>query len=255
MPKQIIDYSKTIMYKIRHKEDIEDKEVYIGHTTNWIQRKKQHKVDCNCITSEKYNEKKYQMIRSKGGWEEWEMLPIELYPCSNKIEAVIREEYWRKDFNAKLNTLKAHTTEEERKESLKNYMEKYNPVYYDNNKEKMNKQNKEWYEANRDDILVKNKIRYEENKEEILTQQKKYYEENKEEISVKNKTYREENKDKIAQYDRERYTGARKEKYLEKVVCECGCISGRSSLPRHYKSKKHLDLMEQLNKNVCLLVE
>lgn len=149
MPKQIIDYSKTIMYKLRHITDINDEDVYIGHTTNWSKRKIHHKTDCNCITGKRYNEKKNVEIRAKGGWGEWEMLPIELYPCSNKIEAVIREEYWRKDFNAKLNTKKAHTTEEEKKE-----------------------RSKERYEANKENEL-EYQIKYKnENKEKILAQAK-----------------------------------------------------------------------------------
>jgi hypothetical protein len=216
MPKQDIDYSKTIIYKLRHITDINDTEVYIGHTTNFSKRKAQHKQSCNCITGETYNEKKYETIRSKGGWEEWEMLPIELYPCSNKIEAVIKEEYWRNHYNAQLNSLKAHTTEQERKEALKTYMKVYNPVYQELHKEHIKEQKKEYYQANREDTLIKNRINYEMNKEATLKQQKKYYE---------------KNKDKRLAYSK------------EKITCECGCIFARNNKSDHLKSQKHINLM------------
>ena len=37
MPKLPMDYSKTIIYKIEHIEN--DSLVYVGHTTNWDNRK------------------------------------------------------------------------------------------------------------------------------------------------------------------------------------------------------------------------
>ena len=45
MPKVEIDYSNTIIYKISCK-DIAIKEVYVGHTTNFVQRKHTHKQSC-----------------------------------------------------------------------------------------------------------------------------------------------------------------------------------------------------------------
>lgn len=186
MPKQDIDYSKSIIYKLKHNTDINDEDVYIGHTTNWIQRKREHKKKCNCITSVAYNQKKYQEIRAKGGWVEWEMLPIEEYPCESKIQVEIREEYWRNYYNANLNMRKAHSTEQERKENLYNYNKKLLPYY---------------------------------------------------------KSYREEHKERIAEYKK------------IKVVCECGCEIVKCYINKHRKTKKHIDLMEQINKNICLIVE
>ena len=42
MPKVPIDYSKTIMYKLVHKDDLDDVNVYVGHTTNYTERKREH---------------------------------------------------------------------------------------------------------------------------------------------------------------------------------------------------------------------
>ena len=45
MPKVEIDYSQTIIYKICCKDpNITD--IYIGHTSNFIQRKHNHKTNC-----------------------------------------------------------------------------------------------------------------------------------------------------------------------------------------------------------------
>ena len=46
MPKTDIDYSNTIIYKITC-NDVSVKEVYVGHTTNFVQRKHAHKQACN----------------------------------------------------------------------------------------------------------------------------------------------------------------------------------------------------------------
>jgi len=45
MPKMSIDYSKCIIYKIVNVDN--ENSVYVGHTTNFNQRKGKHKSDCN----------------------------------------------------------------------------------------------------------------------------------------------------------------------------------------------------------------
>ena len=57
MPKTIIDYSKTIIYRIVCK-DLTIKDCYIGHTTNFIKRKQAHKNVCN---SDNINHKNYNI--------------------------------------------------------------------------------------------------------------------------------------------------------------------------------------------------
>ena len=77
MPKTPIDYSKTIIYKLVHKEDYDNVNVYVGSTTDFIKRKNQHKNSCINEKQKGYNEKKYQYIRDNGGWNEWNMIEIE----------------------------------------------------------------------------------------------------------------------------------------------------------------------------------
>ena len=61
MPKTPIDYSKTIIYKLVHKEDYDNVNVYVGSTTDFVKRKNQHKKSCNNEKDKGYNAKKYQL--------------------------------------------------------------------------------------------------------------------------------------------------------------------------------------------------
>lgn len=142
MPKVLPDYSKTQIYKLKNKNDFNDENIYTGHTTNWIQRKKFHKFYCKNEKYIEYNEKKYKYIRENGGWEEWEMIWIEDYPCSNKREAEAREQYHMDLNNSRLNDMKSFTTEEEKKIKIKEYRE--------NNKDKIALDRKEYREKNKD---------------------------------------------------------------------------------------------------------
>jgi hypothetical protein len=87
MPKDIIDYSQTIIYKIYCK-DTTITDVYIGHTTNFVKRKYQHKICCNGNNKLKI----YETIRSNGGWENWDMVEIAKYNCKDATEARIKEQ-------------------------------------------------------------------------------------------------------------------------------------------------------------------
>jgi hypothetical protein len=85
MPLNKIDYSKTIIYKIQHKEK---KELfYVGHTTNFENRKCQHKK-----SSRNEPTKIYATIQQNGGWDMFEMVPIKQVVCLNRIAALIEEQ-------------------------------------------------------------------------------------------------------------------------------------------------------------------
>ena len=89
--------------------------IYIGSTKDFKQRKAAHRKTCNNINP-RYNLKIYQMIRENGGWDCCDMVPIEEIECDNYLQARIREEYWRKEYNANMNTIKAYTRIEEQKQ-------------------------------------------------------------------------------------------------------------------------------------------
>jgi len=99
MPKDNINYSNTIIYKICCKdENIND--VYVGHTTNFSKRKYHHKMCCKTQKLKIYN-----FIRENGGWENWNMIEIANYNCKNSSEARIKEHYHYELLNATLNSV------------------------------------------------------------------------------------------------------------------------------------------------------
>ena len=101
MPVKDIDYSKTIIYKIVC-NDLTIIDIYVGSTTNFTKRKSQHKSNIK-IEAQHSQYKIYKIIRDNGGWENWSMIQIELYPCTNGNEARERERYWYEQLNASLN--------------------------------------------------------------------------------------------------------------------------------------------------------
>jgi predicted GIY-YIG superfamily endonuclease len=102
MPRIPIDYSKIVIYKLVNKEDYDNANIYIGSTANFTQRKFAHKSDCMNENKNAYNQKIYQFIRENGGWNEWNMIEVEKYPCVDNNEAYAREEHWRIHFKASL---------------------------------------------------------------------------------------------------------------------------------------------------------
>ena len=46
MPIKAVDYSKTVIYKIVC-NDLEVKDIYVGSTSNFRNRKNKHKIKCN----------------------------------------------------------------------------------------------------------------------------------------------------------------------------------------------------------------
>jgi hypothetical protein len=97
-------YVNTIIYKICCKDECIT-ECYVGHTTNLKQRKIEHRYGCNNEMSKSYNIPVYQFIRANGGYDNWEFIQIEEYPCETKKQATCRENYWVFELNATLNSI------------------------------------------------------------------------------------------------------------------------------------------------------
>jgi hypothetical protein len=210
MPRNEIDYSKTIIYKIVC-NDLTVTDCYVGSTTDFKTRKAVHKNVCNNESSKSYNLKIYKMIRDNGGWDNWVMLQIELYPCKDSNEAHARERYWYENMNAKLNTHVPNRTRDEwrdeHKEDVKEYAKEYNAKYYDDNKKEM--------------------------KEEM----KEYYIQNKDRIKDRKKEYYIQNKEKIAKHK------------SEIIICACGKTYTLTNKTRHEKSLKHREHIKNLKIN------
>ena len=221
MPKTQMDYSHTIIYKICC-NDISINDIYVGHTTNFIKRKYQHKT---CCTNE--NTRVYQKIRETGGWNNWSMIQIEEYNCTNKREAEMRERYWIEKLNATLNCINPITTKEEILENAKKK--------YEGNKDKKIQYQTQYAEENKEKIKIYQDEYREKNKEKLYEQKKEYREKHKEEAKNNLKEWRQLNKDKI------------KEQKAQIIICECGNQYTFGNKHRHLQSKKHVDYQNQLS--------
>lgn len=240
MPKLQKDYSQTIIYKLCC-NDTTITDIYIGHTTNFNQRKHNHKTNCCNENSKNHNLNVYKFIRNYGGWNNWSMIQLEEFNCNNSREAAIRERHWIDLLKPNLNCINPFASKEEKI-----------------------LQKKEWYEENKDEILEKAKTHYEENKEQKLEYQKQYAEEHKEEIAEKQKEYREKNKDKLSDQKKE-YRETHKEKAVKEnkewreankeklknqkaeiIDCECGNQYTFGNKHRHLQTGVHINYQNQL---------
>jgi len=104
MPKTEIDYSNTIIYKITCK-DSNITDVYVGHTTNFVQRKHTHKQNCINVKAPNYKCKLYEVIRNNGGWDNWKIEIINFFNCLNHYEARKKEQEYFVSLNANLNSI------------------------------------------------------------------------------------------------------------------------------------------------------
>ena len=93
MPRQKIDYSKTVIYQI-HCNDPNILYDYISSTTDITRRKQSHKKIYNDKTQKSHNDEIYQTIRSNGGWDNWKITELEKYPCNNNSEVLLRKNYY-----------------------------------------------------------------------------------------------------------------------------------------------------------------
>lgn len=154
MPKKEMDYSKTVIYKIIC-IDPKITDVYVGHTTNFTKRKYTHKDSCTNENSNRHNLNVYRFIRENGNWNNWNMVPVEEYPCESFIQASMREQYWMDMLKPKLNTIIA-ATGLVRNEYKKQYQQKNKgqiqekaKAYYELNKEKLKERRRMYYRLNK----------------------------------------------------------------------------------------------------------
>ena len=121
MPKKTIDYSNCCIYKIEHIKN--DTLIYVGHTTNFKQRKERHIQNCNNESNKKFNLKLYTMIRENGGFKMFKMIEVEKYLCNDRREAERRENEVMKELKVSMNKNRSFRTNQEIKENAKQYKE------------------------------------------------------------------------------------------------------------------------------------
>lgn len=142
----MIDYSKTNIYKLCCK-DTSITDIYIGSTVNWRVRKYYHKFASMNTNARFYNFKVYKFIREHGGWDNWDMIIVEEYPCENKRQKEQRERYWFELLGGSLNSQAIAVTNKEKRER-RQYLDrtKYKErrqQYRENNREEINKKIRE----------------------------------------------------------------------------------------------------------------
>lgn len=139
---KISDYYFYTIVNINN--DVEDM-CYVGHTTNWSDRKRSHNNACHNETHKQHHLKVYKTIRANGGWCEFRMVRIGFKTQLTLRQAEEQEEIYRKELLAELNSRRCYVSNETRKleNNVKN-REKYQqqkaegklPIKSHQNKEK-----------------------------------------------------------------------------------------------------------------------
>jgi hypothetical protein len=209
------DYSKSIIYKLECK-DPKVTEIYVGATTNFYNRKKDHKTNCiNKNGNIKYNAPKYCFMRLHGGWDNWQMIQIEEVNARNKRHLNQIEAKYIRELGAELNCFIPQDIDE----GLGDVEWK-----------------KEWSAKNFEKISERKKEYYEKNYEKLY----QYRAKNREKNNKRNKQWRAKNSEYNASRYKEWYA-KNWEKLGERVKCECGSNVRRDGLLRHKRSQKHQD--------------
>ena len=180
-------YENACIYKIKHNQDYDDENIYIGSTCDIIKRRCCHKTKCNNEKNHKYNYPVYQYIRENGGWDEWILIKIHEYKCSSKSELEIEERKTIDMLKPKLNKIIPTRTVKEWHEDNKEVLREKRKEYYEDNKDVIAEKKKEHYESNKEVFVEKAKQYYEDNKEKLAEYKKEYYESNKQLINEKKK--------------------------------------------------------------------
>ena len=149
MPRLAIDYTKAVIYKLCCK-DPNVTDIYVGSTTDFAKRKYNHKTKCNNKNDKKYHLNVYQFIRGNGGWENWQMIEIEKYQATDKLDLEKRERYWIEEHHATLNSYVPTRTSKEYREDNRDRIAKQTKEYREKNKDQLAKQRKEYRQTNRD---------------------------------------------------------------------------------------------------------
>jgi hypothetical protein len=140
---KIVDYSKTLMYKIVC-NDTTITDLYVGSTTDFTKRQNSHKRACIYSCQNRHHLKVYQFIRANGGWDNWSMVMIEKYPCENQLEQSNRERFWKEELKATLNIAIPSRTRNEK-----------NRAWYNNNKQRGIEKTLRWQKKNEDYLKEK----------------------------------------------------------------------------------------------------
>ena len=136
MPRKEINYDTTHFYKLVCR-NLDIKDCYVGHTTDFIKRKSDHTARCSNTHNRGYNLPVYKFMRANGGWENFEMILIDTLKCENAMEARKREREYKEELDATLNGNVPSRTFAEYIETNKDKRKEYAVEYRKNNKDKI----------------------------------------------------------------------------------------------------------------------
>lgn len=129
-----INYENTHFYIIYCK-DTNIKDCYIGHTTNFNNRKGVHKH------SLKNNKTKLtNAIINNGNWDNWIMEILETITVEKKEDVLKRERYWIEQKKSTLNTNIPSQTQQERHNKNRLKINEYMRIYNKNKKDIIKRQ-------------------------------------------------------------------------------------------------------------------
>jgi len=97
------------------------KNFYVGSTKDLNERMQIHMSRCYNKNDSEYSNKKYKFIRQMGGFDNVIIDIIKKYPCNNRTELHIEEDYWIKQLNPNLNTYDAFRTKNEKNDKQKKW--------------------------------------------------------------------------------------------------------------------------------------
>lgn len=139
------------VYKLVCK-DVNATEVYVGSSTSLRNRRACHKTRCGNKNDKAYNRPVYQYIRENGGWDNWELLPIERVEFDFKFELHERERHHMEALHATLNSQVPNRTRAE---------------YNQDHREEIKQQKKQYQQDHREEIKQRKQRHYQDHKNEI----------------------------------------------------------------------------------------
>lgn len=167
-----MNYSNCVIYKIQNQTNKDL--IYIGHTTTSLKCR----LNSHICMSKKSNNKFYTIVKNNGGFENFDIILIEIFPCETREQACIREEYFRCSLNAIMNSNRAY-------------------ISIDDKKVVMKQRNNDWYIKNKSYILDKRREYYKENYENIIKRVTLYRHKNKSILNEKARAKYNQMKSKI----------------------------------------------------------
>ena len=147
-----MELTKTgFIYKLVSK-DINVAECYVGSTDNTTVRKSTHKCRCNNVNGKLFNLRVYQYIRANGGFENQEMIVLEVVQYHQKYELKARERHHMELLGATLNSQTPGRTKEEWLQVNVEHIGQYQKQYYENNAEHIKQKHKQYKQENKEQI-------------------------------------------------------------------------------------------------------